>query len=83
MRVNGIMIFNISSPHCATLSIPKDLKLHPEYDHVFISRRNGSMFDQRKRKHQDWTAKEMTELYLVRRLSSSSTAPLTGRCRDI
>lgn len=46
MHVNSIMVFNAVSEHqyCLTLLIPRLLKLHHEYDRVFISRRNGPMF---------------------------------------
>jgi len=39
--VNGIKIAIDVSGFMHTRSIPKDLRLHLEYDRVFISRRNG------------------------------------------
>jgi hypothetical protein len=41
--VNGIKIAITIPGLRHTVSISKDLRLHLEYDRVFISRRNGSM----------------------------------------
>jgi len=86
--VNGIKIAIAVSGLMHTRSIPKDLRLHLEYDRVFISRRNGSMaydinengnvrLNQKKRDH------ETQGLYLVRQISQASSTTLTRPRQDI